>query len=139
MWCGRTLLACVILAAAGCGNPPAPPTPPARPKASGTPATPEALAIRFKASGSIIDAGEREGAFAQLTLDAAASGDKKLVDECLSEVIDAGRQERLRVQSALALGRAGRGEEALALAKTIQDANAQARIIGKIAKGDYSE
>lgn len=139
MACGRIVLTCAILAVAGCGNPPTPTTPPAKQSPKGTPATPEALAIRFKASDSIIDAGQREAAFAQLTLDAAASGDKKLVDRCLGEVFDSGRREQLKVKSALALGRAGKGEEALALANTIVDADVHAKIIAKIAKGDYSE
>ena len=144
--CALPILASVVLATAGCG--PTPSTTPATsptpsttplPPSVKSPGTPSALATRLEATKSLMNIDQREISFAQLAIDAAEAGEVQIMNNCLTSLANINLREQTTVKAVSKLGKAGKTDEALTLAKTIMNINTRERVIGKIAKGDYSE
>lgn len=97
------------------------------------------MSARLEAAQSIADVLLRGQSLAQLATDAADAGDSEIVMESLQGIGDIHQRDGAAVSAALKLGKAGKGSDAVMVAKTVLDLSTRDRVMAKLAKGEYGE
>jgi hypothetical protein len=112
--------------------PPSTNAPPSAKKGTG-------FAVRFDAASALTGDTLKQETFAKLAIDAATAGNSDIAKKSLAAIQSDNVRGNSAYKCALLLAKAGQGEDAIAIAKSLASDNQREKALAKIASGDYGD